>query len=137
MKTALIYGNRICQVENESFPVAEPLFWVDVDDDVQPHTHEWRDGAAVPIPEPEPQEPLIPDRITSVAGKRALLRAGLLDAAIAAIEGIEDELQRRDAQLQWERVEWVRSDPMIQSTAAVLNISESEMDNLFLMAGSL
>lgn len=40
MKQALIYGNRICQVENESFPVAEPLFWVDVDDDVRPDTHE-------------------------------------------------------------------------------------------------
>lgn len=89
MKKALIYGNRICQVENESFPVAEPLFWVDVDDDVQPHTHEWRDGAAVPIPEP-------------AVDKEDL--AASIDDAVAAIYArynrFQAEYTEREAQAQ-------------------------------------
>lgn len=138
MKKALIFGNRICQIESEIFPVAEPLHWVDVDDDVQPHTHEWRDGAAVPIPEPEPQAPVIPDVVTMRQARLALLQMGKLDDAEAAIAAIEDESLRRAAQIEWGYAhEIARGHPIVQQVAATLEISDADMDAFFTLAGGL
>lgn len=45
MKKALIHGERICEVRADTFPVAEPLFWVDVPDDTT--TRDTWDGTQV------------------------------------------------------------------------------------------
>lgn len=138
MKKALIYGNRICQVENESFPVAEPLFWADVDDDVQPHTHEWRNGAAVPIPEPEPEQPVVPESVTQRQARLALLQMGKLNEAEAALQAIEDAVLRKAALIEWEYADIIRRDhPLIAQIATALEITEQEIDELFLLAGSI
>lgn len=36
--TLEIIGQRVVEIANNEFPVAEPLFWIDGPDDV---THEW------------------------------------------------------------------------------------------------
>lgn len=135
VKKALIYGNRICQVENESFPVAEPLFWVDVDDDVRPDTHEWRDGAAALIPEPEPAPPVVPESVTQRQARLALLQIGKLDEAEAALNGITDAALRKAALIEWEFAnEILRDHPLIAQISAALNLTEQQIDQLFMRA---
>lgn len=36
--------NRVCQVQQDEFAVAEPFFWVDCDEAVTPETHDYVDG---------------------------------------------------------------------------------------------
>jgi hypothetical protein len=47
MKKALIHNTRICQLADETFPVAEGLSWVDVADDTVVDRDTWADGAVV------------------------------------------------------------------------------------------
>ena len=63
MKKALIcpsgvneHGYRVAQVEQETFEVAEPLFWVDCADDVEQDKFFFdpQDNTIKPIPAPEP-----------------------------------------------------------------------------------
>ncbi len=59
MKYGLINpnNNRILDVADREFPVARPLFWTTVADDVDPRTHRYSDGAVVPVT-PTPEDPL-------------------------------------------------------------------------------
>lgn len=62
MKYAMIApqeGNRICQIENESFPIVPPNFWLECPDDVTPETHDYVDGAFVAKPPPEVVAPVV------------------------------------------------------------------------------
>ena len=132
MKQALIYGNRICQVENESFPVAEPLFWVDVDDDVRPDTHEWRDGAAALIPAPEPEPPIVPAVVSRAKGKVVLIRAGLWQSVLDYVAAIPDPVQKAIAEVALhDAQEWRRDSPLMTAISSALGVTEEQMDQLF------
>jgi len=51
MKKALIDENSVvAQVENETFGVASPCFWVDCADDVVAYAYKYENGTIVPIP---------------------------------------------------------------------------------------
>ena len=49
-------GERIAQVSTETFPVAEPLYWVECADDVDPTTYYWNGSTCVAKPTPPAQE---------------------------------------------------------------------------------
>lgn len=132
MKKALIFGNRICQIEDEAFPVAEPLFWVDVDDDVRPDTHEWRNGAAVPIPEPEPEPPTVPAVVSRAKGKIVLIRAGLWQSVLDYVAAIPDPVQKAIAEVALhDTQEWSRNSPLMAAISSALGVTEEQMDQLF------
>lgn len=58
MKKALIIEDGVvAQVENESFPIAPPYYWVDCPDDIVAHRFHYRDGIFIPDPEPAPSPP--------------------------------------------------------------------------------
>ena len=72
MKKALINpleNNRIVQVENKTFEVAEPLFWIDCNDDVT--TNNFYDGAKINAPKQQSQAEI--DAIAAAAAKAELL----------------------------------------------------------------
>ena len=133
MKKALIHGNRICQVENESFPVAEPLFWVDVDDDVRPDTHEWRDGAAALITAPEPEPPTVPAVVSRAKGKVVLIQAGLWQSVLDYVAAIPDPAHRALAEVALhDTQEWSRDSPFMAAISSALGVTEEQMDQLFI-----
>lgn len=44
-------NNRVCQVAEDEFPVAEPLIWVDAPDGILPDVHAYADGRFLePVP---------------------------------------------------------------------------------------
>jgi hypothetical protein len=55
MRYALTQGTRICQIEDETFPVHKDLIWVDVADDTSTEDT-YENGAVVKKPAPTEEE---------------------------------------------------------------------------------
>lgn len=47
-----LLGQRIAQVQSDTFEVAPPLFWVECADDVSPDQFYYADGQIMPVPKP-------------------------------------------------------------------------------------
>lgn len=54
-----VLGDRVAEVEQNTFPVAPPLFWAPCADDVVPDQFYWADGEILPVP-PPPPKPVAP-----------------------------------------------------------------------------
>lgn len=79
--------------------------------------------------------PFVPT-ITSRQGKRALVAAGLHDAALAAIEALSGSA-RTLALIDWNAPTWTRNDPTLVGMAAALGITSEQLDDLFAQAATL
>ena len=80
----------------------------------------------------------VPQMVSRAQGKLALIGAGLWPAAIAFVDGITDPTQRAYAEVALhDTQEWRRDSPFIASAAAALNLSEAQLDELFITAGGL
>lgn len=78
MKHALVHGNRVCQVEDAPFPVAEPLQWVECADDVTTR-HTFANGAFV-----------APSNVETNEEHNARVKARLAAIDLASIRGIRE-----------------------------------------------
>lgn len=91
---------------------------------------------AVEVPEPPapPQPPLpIPQTVSPRQARLALLAAGLLDDVEATITAAP-----RSVQIDWEFANEIRRDnPVIASMAATLNLTEAQIDDLFVAAAAI
>ena len=68
----------------------------------------------------------------------ALIGAGLWPAAVAFVEGITDPVQRAYAEVALhDTQEWRRDSPFLASAGAALDLSEEQLDTLFITAGGL
>ncbi|MDY0206211.1 MAG: hypothetical protein RBR82_06250 [Pseudomonas sp.] len=88
----------------------------------------------------ETQEPeLVPDVITRRQAKQQLLLVGLLDVVDVGIAAIEDETERRMAQIYWEdSQEFERNHPLLISLGmSILGLTEEQLDDLFIAASKL
>jgi hypothetical protein len=83
-------------------------------------------------PTPEPA-PYIPSIVSMRQARLALLQVGLLSTVSAAIAaGGEAD------QIEWEYAAEVnRNQPLVQNMKAGLGLSDTDLDNLFIMAASL
>ena len=87
---------------------------------------------------PDKLRPPVPQAVTMRQARLALLGAGLLDQITVAITAIEDPIQRKAAEIQWEFAATVdRSSAFTQQLAAGLNLSEQQLDELFTSASQL
>ena len=90
---------------------------------------------------PDPADPPPPIVITSVTmrqGRLALLQAGKLDLVEAAIAAIEDPVQRKAASIEWEYAATIdRNSPFTQQLAAGLDLTDEQLDQLFILASTL
>ena len=88
--------------------------------------HEWQDEQWVHVPRP----PAIPDSLTRIEFKGALLQAGLLDQVETLMEGADPMTQ-----LKWrEATEFPRNDPMIDSLGAQIGLTPEQIDAMFIAA---
>ncbi|QHI99372.1 hypothetical protein GT347_16130 [Xylophilus rhododendri] len=84
-----------------------------------------------------PIGPAVPAAVTPRQARLALLHAGRLADVAAAIEALA-EPQRTAAHIEWEFASSVeRASPLVATLGVELHLSESELDALFLTAGSL
>ena len=125
-------NNRIVEVKanNKTFPIAEPLYWIDCPSNC---TTQWTyvNGQFIePAPAPLPPKPSI---VSMRQARLALLQSNLLDAVNTAIE------QGNEAdKITWEYATEVnRTDNLVQNMAIALQLSEQQLDDLFLLASTL
>lgn len=124
-------GNRIVEVASLSFPVAEPLFWVDCPD----HINEgWKFNQNGTFTEPPVLVQEIPSIVTMRQAQLALLQSGYFQAV--------DNYMTTNASLA-EKIEWNRasivdrSSPLVANLATMLNLSSAQLDGLFVLANTL
>jgi hypothetical protein len=122
-------NNRIAQVSLNDFPVSQPLLWLNCPENC---TTEWTyDGSN--FIEPVIPEPIIPSVVTMRQARLALLQSNLLATVEQAVSaGSEAD------KITWEYATEVhRSETLVQNLAVGLGLSETDLDNLFLLASSL
>lgn len=80
----------------------------------------------------------VPKLVTMRQAKLALLQVGMLDAVDAAIASISDDAERKKAQIEWEYAQEVeRGWPTLETLTAAMGMTEAQVDDLFVLAGSL
>jgi hypothetical protein len=110
---------------------AHSLLPGDMISDVEPMVrptpqHQWIDGAWVQGPPP------IPQAVTPFQASRALLQFGMLDAVEIAVAAAN-----RETQLAWSKATTIeRNSPFVASMAAVLPLTDAQLDDLFILAAS-
>ena len=92
-------------------------------------------AARPPVPTPVVR---VPATVTMRQARLALLGAGLLDDADAAIASIPDETTRRAAQIEWEFSNEVqRNNGVVAALGPLLGLTDAQIDDLFLTAAQL
>jgi hypothetical protein len=89
---------------------------------------------------PEYKEPYVAPvvSVTMRQARLALLSAGLLDDVESAIADIEDQVQRKAAEIEWEYAQTVNRDSQFtMQLAEGLGLTEEQLNNLFTVASSL
>lgn len=86
-------------------------------------------GPIAPYVEPDPEPPHVPQQVTRRQGRLALLEVGKLVAVESAVESAG-----MAAQIEYEADTWERSNAFLQAMWAQLGGTESELDDLFILA---
>lgn len=138
MKYALIsptektgQGLRIAEVVNNPFEIAKPLFFTECDDSIIADQYYYTEtGKFIKVPVPTPA---IPTVVSMRQARLALLQKELLDDVETAILAAP-----RAAQIEWEyATEVKRSSELVTTIAQQLNLSTTQLDELFQLAATL
>ena len=133
MKKAMIdtRDNTVAQVEMDEFPVGDPYVWVTCPDDVV--AYQWAYDGATFSPPPPPPAPPIPTTVAMYQARIALQQAGLLATVQAGIGQMSEE-----AQIKWEFAPTVkRNDALTIAMTAALNLTDEQLDALFIAADAI
>ena len=105
---------------------------------------QWRGDAWTVLPErpalPEPAPPLVPQQCTPAQGLVALFAVKSITEQDVhdAIASISDPVQRYTAQIGFTRAtQWERTSATMQAMAALLGLSEADLDALFTFAAGV
>lgn len=104
-----------------------------VPDEVEVGWEKQPDGTFAPYTPP----PVIPSSCSRGQGRLALLAEGKLAAVEAAIEAIADPVERKAAEINYERETWEKSNPFLQAMWTALGGTPAELDELFSLAVTL
>lgn len=110
---------------------------VELPENFEPSKYEF-DGVGI-VPKPTPTaRPTAPRVVTMRQARLALLDAGLLDDVDAAITAIAEPGQRRAAQIEWDYSSEVHRDKqLVAMLAPALNLTDDQLDELFITASEL
>lgn len=82
--------------------------------------------------------PSAPSSVTMRQARLALLQYGLLDLVDQSIAQIPDSTMRTAAKIDWEYAQTVDRDSLVtQQLAAMLGLSDGQLDQMFTLAASL
>lgn len=109
--------------------------WIDLRlNEVRVEEPEMPDEPEQPVPSPEPAGPIIPNVVTMAQAKLALLYAGLLEAAEQYINELP-EPQKTAALIEWNHRQTLeREHPLVGQVATALELTEQQLDELFVDA---
>lgn len=87
-------------------------------------------------PPPAPPDP-VPAAVTRRQGQLTLLQLDKLDGALATIAAIEDPVQRRAAQIEYDADTWERSNAFLSALWEQLGGTPETLDDAFRRAAAL
>lgn len=119
-------NNLVTQVAQNQFPVAEPLYWIDCPQNVASGWVYINGEFLAPAQK-------IPSVVSMRQARLALLQSNLLAQVNTAIEtGAEAD------KITWEYATEVnRNDALVKNMATALQLTEQQLDDLFLIASGL
>lgn len=124
-------NNLVVEVTSNAkiFEVAQPLYWVDCPSNIKAYQYQYINNSFV---EYTPQ-PIIPTTVSMRQARLAFLQSNLLNSVNTAInQGNEAD------KITWEYATEVnRNSPLVQNMAIALQLSSSDLDQLFTLASSL
>jgi hypothetical protein len=86
---------------------------------------------------PEPTVVIVPKQVTMRQARLALHQAGLLPTVEAAINALP-EPPRTAARIEWDYSNAIqRNNPFVSQLALMLGFTESQLDELFILAASI
>ena len=96
----------------------------------------YADGA---FAKPPTQQTPVPDEVTNAQAREALIRSGISIASVnSAIQAITNPVEREVAFVQWEYRDKIRRNAeLVRSMGVALNLSDSQIDDLFRYAITL
>jgi len=104
-------------------------------------TWEVRDdaGELVGVNQTADEPTAVPESVSARQIRLWLIRNGIALAAVdAAIDAIQDQLQRDSVRVEWDYAPYVeRSHPMLVPLAAALGLSEAQVDQAFIEASTI
>lgn len=90
------------------------------------------------LQDPPTPAPIVPEQVTMRQARLALLTAGYLDRVQEAFANIPDERVKKAAMIEWEYAGHVeRASPFTTQMAALLGLSSTDLDALFMAAAKL
>ena len=145
MKKALIipnvaYGSgcRIAEVTDTAFPVAEPLFWVDVSPGVTVEGHCYVPNVGIQqVAQEEPEKPQTPTieewreatEVSRFQARVALYNFGLFETVDTYMKSSTAPFIAKEA---WESASvFKRNSPTIISMGTLLKLTDEQLDELF------
>lgn len=93
-----------------------------------------------PEPEPTPEDagPLVPSQVSRAQGKAALIQAGMWQAVLNHVAGIEDATRRALADVALNDTQfWQRSSPFLNDAAVAIGLSNEQLDDIFIAAAAI
>ena len=85
-----------------------------------------------------PPPTFVPQQVTNAQGTVALIQAGLWPQVVAYVNAIEDPIQKAIAEVAlYKTTHWQRNSPFLNQAATDLNISQEQMDQLFIQASQV
>lgn len=134
-------GNIILTVKFPSLP--DEVVFCASPNDIESHGRELFEratagefGDIAPYVEPV-VTPIIPKAIEMRQARLALLKTGHLAAVKTAIDALEGE-DGEAARIEWEYAQTVvRTSPLVAAMAQALSLSETDVDNLFVLGATL
>lgn len=87
-----------------------------------------------PPPEPEP----VPAQVSRAQGKAALITTGLWSDVLAYVEALTDPAEKAMAEVALnDTTHWRRDSPFLNAVADALEVSQEQMDGLFIQASQI
>jgi hypothetical protein len=81
---------------------------------------------------------IVPQTVTKAQGKAALIQAGYWQAVLDFVETIPDPTQKLMAQVALnDTTEWKRTSPFLMSAAEEIELTEAQLDQLFITASGI
>lgn len=113
--------------------------WIDLRlNEVRQPEPEMPDEPGEPQQPTEPGAPAVPHMVTKAQGKAALIQAGLWQAVLDHVSGIEDETERMLAEIALhDAQDYHRNSPFLNATADALGLTEERKDELFILASNI
>lgn len=91
------------------------------------------DAYVIRTVDPDTLPPVVPDRVTPRQARMALLAVGLYETVEALVSAQDSEIQ-----VAWQYSNFIyRNDPFINGLAELINLTPTDLDNLFIAAKEL